>query len=118
MRRSRALEAVGAVERRLRAEASAARCIALEAAAFLQCNRAAFARNLQFFSADTTRTAFACAAAESHRSVLSALAASLAARQRTVDDAAQAAVDAVVPWAQIRCGLERRIARRAADNAA
>jgi hypothetical protein len=42
----------------------------------------------------------------------------LAARQQAADDAARAARAAVLPWAQIRCGLERRCVRQAAKSPA
>jgi hypothetical protein len=101
----------------LKAQASAAQALAVGAEVLRCRNRAAYVRNLLFFSAGTARSAFACAAAESHRSALTIESAYLAVRQRTVDDAARAAVDAVLPWARIRCGLERRTARRAAGAA-
>jgi len=117
VRRSRALAAVSAVERRLKAHAAAARALALEAVALRQRNRAAHARNLFFFIAGAERSAFTCAAGATHRYALVVESARLAVRQQTVDDAARDASDAVLPWAQIRCGLERRIARCAAGAA-
>jgi hypothetical protein len=117
VRRSRALAAVSAVERRLKAQASAAQALALEAAGLRHRNRADYSRNLCLFGEGAARSAFVCAASASHRTGLAIEAARLAVHQRTVDDAAHAAADAVIPWAQIRCGLERRIARRAAGAA-
>jgi hypothetical protein len=101
----------------MKAQALAAQALAVEAAALRHCNRAAYTRNLHFFNAGAARSAFVCTVSESHRSVLTLESARLAFRQRTADDAACAAVDAVLPWAQIRCGLERRVARRAAGAA-
>ena len=117
MRRTQALAAVTSVERRLKAQAAAAQAVALEVAALRHRNRAARARNLYLFNAGAPLSAFVCAVGESHRSGLESEAVLLAARQRIVDDAARAAVAAVVPWAQIRCGLERRVARRTAVRA-
>ena len=118
MTRSRTLEAVAAVERRMKAALVAATGIARDVGGHRIRNRTAIGRALQSFSACGLRSAFACAMAESHRAKLSTLDAALADRQQAADERVQAARDAVLPWAQIRCGLERRRARLAAKTSA
>jgi hypothetical protein len=73
-------------------------------------------RSLQAFNTSGVRSAFACAAAESHRAALTGRDVALADRQREADSRLQSARDALLPWAQIRCGLERRRTRCAAKS--
>lgn len=116
MTRSRALEAVAAVERRLKAAVIVATGIAREVAGHRRRNHAAFARSLQAFNTCGPRSAFACAAAESHRAMMTRRDLDLADQQRVTEENVQAARDAVMPWAQIRCGLERRRVRLASKS--
>lgn len=116
MTRSRTLEAVSGVERRLRAEASVAAALSTATACRRRHIRAAFARDIDRFNAPASRSAFACAVTAAHRTTLSRAEALLALRQQAADEALRAACEAVLPWAQIRCGLERRRARLAAKS--
>jgi hypothetical protein len=116
MTRSRTLEAVSGVERRLRAEASVAAALSTATARQRGHNRAEFARDITRFNVPATRSAFACAVTAAHRATLSLAEAMLALRQQAADEALRAACEAVLPWAQIRCGLERRRARLAAKS--
>jgi hypothetical protein len=114
--RSRALEAVSAIERRCKAEVEAAARIARDIVGDRRSNHAAIGRALQTFHSRGLHSAFACAAAGSHRAMLTALEIALARRQREADDRVEAARDLMLPWAQIRCGLERRRNRCAANS--
>jgi hypothetical protein len=116
LKRSRALEAVGAVERRCKAEVAAAAGIAQDIAGRRRLNHTAIGRALQNFNTGGLRSAFACAAAGSHQAKLATLDIALAIRQREADERVNAARDAMLPWAQIRCGLERRRIRSAAKS--
>jgi hypothetical protein len=111
LRRSRALEAVTAVERRFKAEVEAAAGIAREIGSHRRSNHAALGRALQTFNDCGRHSAFACAAAGSHRAMLIARDSALADRLRGADERVEAARDRMLPWAQIRCGLERRLNR-------
>ena len=113
MTRSRTLETVGEVERRLRAVASIAAALAVEAADRQRRNRIEFTRDLHAINAGASRTAFACAASAHHRIVLAATDVGLLARRQAAEESARVAREAAVRWAQIRCGLERRRARLA-----
>jgi hypothetical protein len=116
LKRSRALEAIGAVERRCKAEVAAAAGVAHVIAGHRRRNHTAIGWALQSFNTRGPRSAFACAAAGSHQARLAALDIALAHRQREADERVNAARDAVLAWAHIRCGLERRRIRSAAKS--
>jgi hypothetical protein len=115
LKRSRALEAVAAIERRLKAEVAAAAGIARDVAGHRHRNHRLLGRALRAFNISGLRSAFACAAVESHRAMLTTRDRALADRQREADERVRAAREAMMPWAQMRCGLERRRARLAAN---
>ncbi|HEY7982354.1 MAG TPA: hypothetical protein VID19_12800 [Candidatus Eremiobacteraceae bacterium] len=114
MKRSHALDAVTAVERRMKAAVAAATGFAREVTGLRRRNRTAIGRAIQAFNSRGLRSAFACAAAQSHRTLLSNLDFVLADRMREADCRVQTARDAAIPWSQLRCGLERRRLRLAA----
>ena len=116
MKRSRALEAVAAVERRLKAAVAVATGIARDIAGRRHRNHRSIGRVLRAFNISGLRSAFACAVVESHRAMLTTRDRALADRQREADERVQAARDAMLPWAQMRFGLERRRARLAAKS--
>jgi hypothetical protein len=78
-------------------------------------NHRSIGRALQAFNVSGLHNAFACAVVESHRSMLTMRDRALADRQRDADERVWAAREAMMPWAQMRCGLERRRARLAAN---
>jgi hypothetical protein len=110
--RSRALEAVAEVERRLRAQARAAAALASDVAVMRRRNGIARRRDLEQFNLLMTRSAFACAASAARRTLLFVVDAALGHQQSAADESARLAQAAIVPWAQMRRGLERRAARR------
>ncbi|HEY5094894.1 MAG TPA: hypothetical protein VII69_07270 [Candidatus Eremiobacteraceae bacterium] len=118
MTRTRTLEAVSGIERRLRAASSAAAALAREAAHHRRHNSLAFAGDIHHFNASASRSSFACAVAAARRTMLTLAGAHLAARQLAADETARLAFEAVIPWSQMRAGLERRRARRAAKSLA
>ena len=118
MRRSRTLEAVREIERRLGAHASIAAALAVEAAVRRGVNRAALASDLLTFNARASQSSFACAATAMYRTALTIAHMDLAAREHIAVEAARTAQEAVLPWAQLRCGLERRRERLAARSSA
>jgi hypothetical protein len=116
LKRSRALEAVTAVEQRMKAAVAAAAGIANVVAGHRRRNRSAAGHALKAFNACGSRSAFACATAGSHRAMLSMIDVALAGDEREADERVKAARDAMMPWSQIRCGLERRRSRFAAKS--
>jgi hypothetical protein len=116
LKRSRALEAVAAVEQRMKAAVAAAAGIANVIAGHRRRNRTAAGQALNAFNACGSRSAFACATAGSHRAMLSVIAVALAGDEREADERVEAARDAMMPWSRIRCGLERRRSRFAAKS--
>jgi hypothetical protein len=118
MRRSRTLETIGEIERRLRAHASITAGLAVEAAGRRGVNRTAIESDLQSFNARASRSSFACAATAMYRTSLTIAGIELAAREHIAVEAARTAQEAVLPWAQLRCGLERRRERLAAKTSA
>ena len=116
MTRVRTLEAISNIERRLRAASLAAAALALDVADERRQNRHAFAGEIQLFNASATRNSFTCVVAAARRAMLTRACVRLAAHQRAADETARLAREAVIPWAQIRAGLERRRARQAAKS--
>lgn len=116
--RSRTLEAVSGIERRLRAAAQAAGAFASEIERQRRQNHSASARDIQEFNAVTAQSSFACAVAAARRTMLTLGGLNLAASQRAADETARLAREAAIPWAQIRAGLERRRARQVAKSIA
>jgi rRNA-processing protein FCF1 len=114
LRRSHALEAIAAVERRMKADVAAAAAIARQIASRRQHNHHMIGHALGTFNIAGLRSAFACAVVESHRAMLTTRDRALADGQCEADARVRAARDAMLPWAQMRCGLERRRARLAA----
>lgn len=118
MTRARTLDAVIGIERRLRAAAVAAAALAAEAADRRRQNRQARAGDMQRFNTSPSQNSFACAVATARGSMLTLACIALGARQRAAEESARTAREAVIPWAQIRAGLERRRARLASKSRA
>ena len=114
MKRSHTLDAVAAVERRLKAAVAAAAGLAREIDGQRRHNHAAIGSALHGFNACGLRSAFACAAAQSHRTLLTNRDFVLADQILEAERRVQTARDAAMPWSQLRCGLERRRRRLAA----
>jgi len=110
--RARTIETVSGIERRLRAASVAAAALAVEAADQQLRNRQARAVDLQRFNTSASQNSFACAVAAARRRLLTLACIKLGARQQAADESARIACEAVVPWSQLRAGLERRRARQ------
>jgi hypothetical protein len=109
----RTLEIVKAMERRARARLMSAALQSRQIEAQRRLVRSESADRLRRFETGRRHCAFSCSIAAARDAADRSEDATLMAEERTASAAQTHAADALLPWARLRIGLERRQARKA-----